>query len=380
MLPILFVPRASPSASASPRLRPEPATLYKYLRGRASRRPARRSGGSVIVIVALALITLLGFSALATDYGLLVSDANRLQRACDAAALAGATQLKKTGNDQVDVANARQAAIDMMAQYKVAGFDGNTITFNATWDHITVPASATRKFFFAGVFKLINPNSPSTGQVARQAVAGRTALKGVPGVSPLAITTADYLAYKSGILFEPILINNNQSDFTLGTMSAIDLRLNNSGKSGTVFQNDVDYGTPGTTVIGQAVQSAINADLNSQGNKLQIAITDRITRAASAPWNDNGNTYAFPNYPNSDPRVMTIMVADPSPANNSNPMLTARFFVSVYIDRIRSLGNGATYLRMRILPSNTFSSDRTDIIVGDASTPFTGPSVVGLTS
>ena len=343
------------------------------------RRVFRRRGGSVIVIVSLSLIVLLGFSALAVDYGMLVNDANRLQRACDASALAGAAQLKKTGNDVTDVANARQAAADMMAQYKIAGFDPNTITFSPLFNRITVPANATRNYFFAGAFKLINPNSPATGRVARQAIAGRTALKGVPAVSPLAITTTDYLIYKTGALFEPILIDNNRQDFTSGTMAAIDLRLDSSGKSGTVFQNDVDYGTPGTTVIGQAVQSALNADLNSQGSKLENAIDDRLTRAAGAPWNDNGSTYTYPNYPGDDPRVMSIMVADPSPANNNNPQLTARYFVSVYIDRIRTPGNGAAYLRMRILPTQTYSSDRTDIIVGDDSTPFTGPSVVGLT-
>lgn len=348
----------------------------QHLRARKPR--SQRQRGSVIVIVSMATIVLLGFSALAVDYGMLVNDANRLQRACDASALAGASQLKKTGNDLTDVTNAKQAAVDMMAQYKVAGFDPNTITFNPAWNRITVPAKATRNYFFAGVFKLISPSSPGSGSVARQAVAGRTALKGVPGVSPLAITVDDYLLYKGGNLFEPVLIDNNRQNFIPGTMAAVDLRLNDSGKSGAVFQDDVDYGTPGTTVIGQPVQSTLNASLGSQGSKLETAINDRIARAAAAPWNDNGSTFTFPNYPNDDPRVITIMVADPHPADNNNPTLTARFFVSAYIDRVRSIGNGNTYLRLRIMPSNTYSSDRSDIIVGDESTPFTGPSVVGL--
>ncbi len=338
---------------------------------------AQRRGGSVIVIVSLALVVLLGFSALGVDYGLLVSDANRLQRACDAAALAGATQLKKTGNDQVDVANARQAAIDMMAQYKVAGFDGNTITFNPTWDHITVPASATRKFFFAGVFKLINPNSPSTGQVARQAVAGRTALKGIPAVSPLAITVDDYLLYRNGTTFQTILIDHNRKDFIPGTMAGLDLRLGNSGKSPAVFQGDIANGTPRTVWIGEQVKT-LNASLNAQGPKMQSAVNDRFARAAGAPWNDNGNNYTFPNYRPDDPRIMIIIVADPSPAVNNNPTLNARYFVAVYVNSVGYDALGNTYLQMRILPSNTFNSDRTGLGVGDVTTPFTGPSVVGL--
>lgn len=345
---------------------------------REPRQDGRRRGG-VIVIASLSLTVLLGFCALAADYGMLVSDANRLQRACDAAALAGAAQLKKTGNDVIDVPRARQAAAEMMAQYKVTGFDSNAISFNSTWNRITVPASVTRKYFFGGIFKLINPNSASNSLVARQAIGARTALKGVPGVSPLAITTTDYEMFKAGLLsFENILIDNNRQDFKPRTLTAVDLRLDDSGKSGPVFQDDVTNGTPGTTVIGQAVQSTLNSDLNSQGAKLEIAIKDRIARAKNAPWRDNGNTYTFPDYPADDPRIITIMVADPNPADNNNPRLTARSFISVYVENIRSPGHGDVYLTIRVLPSDTFSSDRSDIIVGDENTPFTGPSVIGL--
>lgn len=368
----VFAPRSA-ACSCFSSVSSRSGNWRRVARGRAGRR-----GGSTIVIVSLALTVLLGFCALAVDYGLLVNDANRLQRACDASALAGATHLKKTGNDLTDVTNARQAATDMMTQYRVAGFDPNTITFNATWSRITVPASVTRKYFFAGIFKLINPNSSESGSVRRHATAGRRPLSGVPGVSPLAITTTDYQLHRLGGSFENILIDNNRQNFASTTMSAIDLRLGGAGKSGPVFEEDVKNGTPGTTIIGQAVQSALNASLASQGQKLESAINDRITRAAGPPWNDTGNNYTFPNYPDGDPRIMTIMVADPSPANNNNPSLTARFFVSVYIERVRVIGNESTFLRMRILPSNTYSSDRGDIIVGDDNTPFTGPSVVGL--
>ena len=343
----------------------------------------RRRGGSVVVVAALSIVALTGMCALAVDYGMLVSDANRLQRACDASALAGANYLKVTGNDQVDVANARAAAAAMMAQHKISGFDSNAITFNATWNKITVPAQTTRNYFFAGVFKTLAPananaTSSNSGTVFRHAAAGRKALKGVPGVAPLAITVEDYLLYKNAQQFENVLIDNNRQNFIPTTMTAIDLRLDGSGKSGAVFQSDLTNGTPGTTVIGQPVQSALNADLNSQGAKLERAMNDRFARAAGAPWNDTGNTYTFPNYPSDDPRIVTLMVADSHLADNNNPVLTARFFVAVYVDRVRSIGNGSTFMRMRILPTSGYSSDRTDIVVGDDNTPFSGPSVVGL--
>jgi Flp pilus assembly protein TadG len=363
----------------------------------ATLRPTSRRSGSVVVIAALSLVALTGMCALAVDYGLLVSDANRLQRACDAAALAGATYLKSTGNDQTDVSNARIAAAAMMGQHKINGFDSSTITFNSTWSRITVPAKTTRNFFFAGIFKMLAPStstagistttaatstssvSSNAGTIARHATAGRTALKGVPQVSPLAITIDDFLLYRNGTSFENILIANNQQNFVPGTLTAIDLRLDNSGKSGAAFQEDLTWGTAGTTVIGQAVNSALNADLNSEVAKLERAMQDRMTRAAGAPWYDNGSNTTYPNYANDNPRTTTIMVANPNPANNNNPMLTALFFVSVYVEQIRTPGSGKGYLRMRILPTNTFNSDRSDIIAGDENAPITGPSVISLT-
>ncbi len=341
-------------------------------------RTGNRRGGSVIVIVALSMVALCGFGALAVDYGVLVSDANRLQRAADSGALAGAAQLKKTGFDATDTANARLVASSVVAQNGIANFDSSTITFNATSDRITVPTTTRRNFFFAPVFRLIDSNSATSGQVSRRATAGRTSLKGVPAVAPLAITITDYQRYKDGSLFENILIDNNRQSFIDGTVTALDLRLDNSGKSGVIFENDVTYGTNRTTIIGEQINSALNASLNSQGAKLESAIDARISMAAAAPYYDNGNNYSYPDYPANDPRIMTIMVANPNNVNNSNPMLTALFFVSVYIDRIRSPGSSGTHLRLRIMPPVNFSSDRSDIVVGDDTTLTGGPAVIGL--
>jgi Flp pilus assembly protein TadG len=342
--------------------------------------PGGRRGGSIIVVVALSTVALIGICAVAVDYTMLVSDANRVQRSCDAAALAGAAQLKVTSSELTNTTNARNTAAAMMAQHGVADFDPSAITFNdPLYNRITVPAGVTRNFFFAGIFRAISPNSPLSGRVTRRATAARTGLRGVPQVAPLAITVTDYLAYKSGQQFQNILIDNNRQNFFDGTMVALDLRLDNSGKSPQIFEDDVKYGTNRTTIIGQPVNSSLNADLGSQGRVLENAVNDRISRAVGSPWFDTGNNYTYPSYPANDPRIMTIMVANPNPLNNSNPQVTALFFVSVYIEDIDRLGNDRTRLRMRIMPPTDFSSDDGRIIVGDDATPITGPSVIGLT-
>lgn len=59
----------------------------------AGRKPRR---GTILHVVAFSLILIGGCAALAVDYSILIADKNQLQRAVDAAALGGATELPAT--------------------------------------------------------------------------------------------------------------------------------------------------------------------------------------------------------------------------------------------------------------------------------------------
>ncbi len=337
------------------------------------KRGARRQGAT-IVLMALTMTSLLGFGAIAVDYGIMVADANRMQRACDAAALAGATELCRTGSDATsiaaDTARARALAVVVAARNKVT-VNANDITF-PTYNKIRVPASAAKASFFAAAI------GNRGGTLNRFAQAGRLPLRGLYGASPLAITTTDYNNYKNGTPLEVLLIRNQDSAFTPGTAASLDLRLDNSGKSGAVFQDDLQFGYSGQTVLGQPINSALTADVGSQGSKMEIAFRARMDAAALAPYYDNGSNNTYPNYPVGDPRIITIMVADPSPANNNNPSLIARAFVNVYIEAIRSPANKNYYVRIRILPTVSYNSQDPRITVVDDGSPITGPSAVVL--
>lgn len=341
--------------------------------GKAGRRGARRRGVTII-LMALMMASLLGFGAIAVDYGIMVADANRLQRGCDAAALAGANELVKTGTDAasiaIDTARARDFAVVVAARNKVV-VNPNDITFPA-YNKIRVPASAARASFFSAAI------GGAGGTISRFAQAGRLPLKGLTGAVPLAITTTDFNTYRNGSPFEVKLIRNQDTNFDPGTASSLDLRLDNSGKSGAVFQDDLQYGFSGPTVLGQPIDNALTADVGSQGSKLENAFNARFSAASNAPYNDNGSNNLFPNYPIGDPRIISIIVADPSPANNNNPTLTARAFVSVYIESMRSPGNKANYFRIRILPTRSYNSQDANIIVVDDGSVITGPSAVVL--
>ncbi|HEX9998139.1 MAG TPA: pilus assembly protein TadG-related protein, partial [Abditibacterium sp.] len=241
-----------------------------------------RRRGSVLTLAALSMVALLGFAALAVDYGQLVVTRNHLQRACDAAALAGAAELPASTTSRMDMATYQ--AQNTAFQNKVLTSE-TTVTYPtpapaANSNRIRVSATRNVPTLFARVLGI------TSNTVSTQAVAGRSALKGIPGNIPLAITVDDYNKFKDGTPFNERLIDNNRQDFTPDTITAVDLRLGGQGKSGAVFEEDLKYGYTGTTVIGDPVNSALNASLASQSQKLDSAITYRITESAKAPWYD----------------------------------------------------------------------------------------------
>src|SRR4051812_25332037 len=71
---------------------------------------ARDERGAVLVHVALAMLTLIAFSALAIDYGALLGARRQAQNAADAAALAGASSLAFDDPDDIPRAQAAAAA------------------------------------------------------------------------------------------------------------------------------------------------------------------------------------------------------------------------------------------------------------------------------
>lgn len=82
----------------------------------------KRNRGQVLVLVALAIIVLLGFSALAIDLGYLYTVRHELQRCADAGALAGASAFKDDGkgSDNNGTKNrARSRAKDFATKDKV---------------------------------------------------------------------------------------------------------------------------------------------------------------------------------------------------------------------------------------------------------------------
>jgi Flp pilus assembly protein TadG len=163
--------------------------------------------GVTVVIVAVLIVVLLGFVALAVDIGYLMVARNELQNAADAAALAGARRMGQNYHDGVDQStfcpeNITSVAQNTASKNKAAGLNlaedisaGNVVTSIGTWDPTKPPDQRFVKTcvypnavqvvakreggttngpigtFFAPIFKLIDPSSPDTVNVGATACA-----------------------------------------------------------------------------------------------------------------------------------------------------------------------------------------------------------------
>jgi len=163
--------------------------------------------GVTIIVVAILIVVLLGFVALAVDIGYVMVARNELQNAADAAALAGARRMGQNYHDGVDQStscaeNVTSVAQNTASKNKAAGMNlaedisaGNVVTSIGKWDPTKPPNErftitcdypnavkvvAKREggttngpigTFFAPIFKLINPSSPDTVNVGATACA-----------------------------------------------------------------------------------------------------------------------------------------------------------------------------------------------------------------
>jgi Flp pilus assembly protein TadG len=342
----------------------------------------RRRAGSVILMVALAMVVLMGFAAISVDYGMLVNDRNHLQRACDAAAMAAAQVLKKTGDDTADEASATTIAVDTAAQNGVV-VNSSDVTFSNNSAAVTVPARLVRSLLFSRVIGI------AKGNVAASATAGVTPASAgyTPYVSPIGITQSSYDAYKDTTTAHDFSFTRHNKDaFGLDDFVLYDLRPQNS-KSGSFMQdqltgNDtekINVYDPNVGCTSTSCETSLDSNFNSEGKKFKDAISTLISRAAGAPWYDDGNSGWYAKMQSgtadySNPRVINIIVTNDYPTfDNGTTNMPILSFVPAYIS---SYDNSTGLFTVQFLPPGTSSNG--GFIPGDNGDAINGVRIIQL--
>jgi Flp pilus assembly protein TadG len=334
------------------------------------------------------MTVVLGCGALSVDYGLMVADKNRLQRGCDAAALAGVSKLKVTGDDNYDTATARNLAVAVAAQNNVA-IPPSSITFVDNNKHIVVPAVTTRSFFFARAIGITNKQVSAKAEARVSAGDDLSTAKSANRVVPIGITWETYNAYKNTTAAHDLeLIRQNKQVFGMDDFVLFDLRDTNA-KSPAFMERQIT-GDDVQIVNLYDYETTLNAANPATTGKMTDGIETLFDDAKKPPYNDNGNTdngngnNGNGNGNNSDPgsayfqsilagvgsrenpRVVQLIVTpSTTEAHNGTYDTQVQAFAPVYLEAIfeqssngngkgKGKGNGGgddLILRVRFLPS-----------------------------
>ena len=342
----------------------------------------KRKTGNIIIIVLLILVPLMGFGALAVDYGVLVNDKNRLQRACDASALAAVQELK-VSNDSTDTKNARAMAITTAMQNGVT-VTADDISFSNNNCDVTVNAELTRNLFFARVLGI------TKGNTAASATASVTTSSPgyTPYVSPIGITASTYNAYKDSYedsdpaAYGLTLIRHQKEAFGKDEFVLYDLRQQNSKSGSWMYKQlvgtdkePITIAPDGTTCssITTYCQTSLDSSKTSETAKFKGGIDTLITKAAGSPWFDSGGLNYYDNMKDgladySNPRVLNIIVTNDYPTYDvGSTNMPVKYFVPVYID---NYDDNTGVLTVRFLPPGSAANG--DVLLpgndGDATT------------
>lgn len=299
--------------------------------------------GNICVMWLLALLVLVGIVAVAIDAGHMVNDANRLQRGCDAAALAGAAKLQfvKTGftitnnsasTGSIGVTPDSQAAARNDAVL-VSHFNGVTATQDQvsfpTIYRVTVSVPEPVNMFFSRIW------GAGLNTITRHATAEKKPVSGIGGAAPLGICVEDYNNYRpggplSGGLMHLSLVVNQSDPFGPGNMIALSLDGNPS-KPVSVFQDEVAYGyTPkvsigqtanslnGTTSVQNAAYDGLSTRLLQDNTRFPVLIVPPKTQT-------NGTSYYVGNLT----FVELVSISSPKQGNPPDPTQIYIRFINI---------------------------------------------------
>lgn len=346
------------------------------------RATARRRQGSTMVIVAGGMVMLLACVALGVDYSVLLADKNQLQRACDAAALAGASYLQRTGNSNTDRRNATNEAV------RVAKLNGlsNTeavpagVTISDGDTKLKFTAQRPRALYFARVVGLFNgwTNAAATAAVNPQTT---------PQIIPIGITPETYDLYKSDTTARDLTLCNLQheefqrrADLTpYDPFVVTDFRgeVDNGERHGSPsqMQRQIDGTDKENVILGT---QAYNLRNEAQDSFFKDGMGTLFNKAAGTPWFDPATGPGSPNWTaigdkfdaiysgtvqRDNPRVVNLFVTDGTTQQTGNYAFTVKAFAPVYIQQIRDDSTGKVIMTVRFLPpESSFGSQPVGLI------------------
>lgn len=310
--------------------------------------------GSVVVLVALALTTLLGFCAIVTDVGLLYAKKAQLQNSVNAAALAGVQVLPNE-------VNAQEIAKDYASRNGVSDSEVE-VTFEASNSKIIVQATQQIPTYFARIWGITEE------QISVSARAVLAPPEGLFGAVPLSIQEQEQdfvkgqkyvLKYGGRSDNSDLYLDDDQNNKvkksevesgTSGWYGALDL----TGTGAKSYQEDLANGYQGTLRVGQI----LNVKHGNMSGPTSEAITSRLNSDESDPKN------TIDSYESDAPQIVYIpIVKIISEKGNAIQEVQIVGFAAFFIEGVAGNGNDSevTGWFIKTLVSNQISAKIPDL-------------------
>ncbi len=301
---------------------------------------SRSRRGSALVLVVLSMLVLLIVAALAVDHGVLALEASRVQRACDAAALAAAVHMASLSHTATadNFAAARERAVATAAQNGVTITTANVL-FQSGNTRVRVNGSKQVPLFFGQIA------GGTSAAINRHATAEFGRVRSLGGVLPLGLTQNDYDLYgpggdNEGQTFTVSLIRNQSEGFNQGNIVGLSVQIGSNGKSPAHWQNELE----GTSTLppvskGQNLElNSLNANLGNQSTRLRNGLNSRMSSGDREfevfILNTKGQTNGNSPHPVQDVARVEIVqdVTTTGRAASERAMVTLRFLPPSQID------------------------------------------------
>lgn len=270
---------------------------------------ARSESGTAVVLMALSLVALLGFTALVTDVGLLFLNHSRIANAVDSGVLAGAQELPAYPSAAVETARA----------YALAnGTEESEAQFSVSEANNEITGEITREvpFYFARILGL------TQGQVKARAKARVGPLSSATGCVPLGVIKDDFRVGQEYTLKEGAGGSQHKGWFKC-------LRLGGCGAS--VYNNNLKYGYDGELKIGDVIA----CEPGNMSGPTREGITYRLNACPHTP-QCSGESYV-----KTCPRVLLVPVVEVQRTTPGGAVKSVRVvgFAAFLVDEPPGCGN-----------------------------------------
>ncbi len=229
----------------------------------------KRKRGQMMVLVAVALVALLGALALCADLSVFYFNWSELQKCADASALAGANYLP---------GNTTQATTTAASYVQLNGSKTSEIVTNQVGNGnlgpnttLTVGLQRTVPYYFARVLGL------TSGPVGVQAIAQLANVGGASGILPVGLPCSETIPVGDNCGYTPSSVHKLQ--LVSGQVAPGDWELLNlEGTGGAGVRTDMNLGYNGPLIsVGQYVD--VNTKPGNTVGPVVQGLTDRLSRS-----------------------------------------------------------------------------------------------------